>query len=87
MDTALKTVRENTMNMYLIFYSGNIIHSIIISLLFQLSNTYISVLYYLEPVTENEVSAKVNSLKKSSLGWDDISCKVIKKHIKALLNH
>ena len=29
---------------------------------------------YLEPVTENEVSPKVNSLKKSSPGWDDISC-------------
>ena len=34
---------------------------------------------YLEPVTENEVSATVNSLKISSPGWDDISSKVIKK--------
>ena len=40
---------------------------------------------YLEPVTENEVSAIVNSLKISSPGWDDISSKVIKKTYKSFI--
>ena len=42
---------------------------------------------YLEPVTENEVSAIVNSLKISSPGWDDISSKVIKKSFIKLLTY
>ena len=40
---------------------------------------------YLELVTENEVSAIVNSLKISSTGWDDISSKVIKKTYKSFI--
>ena len=40
---------------------------------------------YLEPVTENEVSAIVNSLKISSPGWDDISSKVIKNTYKSFI--
>ena len=40
---------------------------------------------YLEPVTENEVSAIVNSLKISSPEWDDISSKVIKKTYKSFI--
>ena len=37
-DPALNNVRENTLNTYLVFYSGNIIHSITINLSVQLSN-------------------------------------------------
>ena len=40
---------------------------------------------YLEPVTENEVSAIVNSLKISSPAWDDISSNVIKKTYKSFI--